>query len=88
MKTTRTKVVPIHAKTISICAKVGDRCVASLYDEDDELLKERNGVPDFFPGTHYGEYLYLDIDIDTGKITNWSVPTVKEIEAFIGEGDD
>jgi hypothetical protein len=39
-------------------------------------------VPDFFPGQHYGDYVKLDIDIDTGKIVNWKTPADDELSIF------
>ena len=37
-------------------------------------------VPDFFPGKHYGDYVQLEIDADTGKILNWKAPTKEDID--------
>jgi hypothetical protein len=39
------------------------------------------------PGEHYGDYIILNIDIDTGYIKNWRTPTKEQIKEFI-EGDD
>ena len=36
-------------------------------------------VPDFFPDEHYGDYVMLDIDVKTGKIINWRVPTKTDL---------
>lgn len=41
-------------------------------------------VPDFMPGEHYGDYVFLNIDLDTGRITNWEVPTTEELEEWCG----
>ncbi|MNO03326.1 hypothetical protein D3C81_2239890 [compost metagenome] len=47
-------------------------------------------VPGFFPGEHYGDYLQLHINIETGQITNWRKPNAEQLEALLsGEaGDD
>ena len=45
-------------------------------------------MPDFMPGEHYGEYVILDIDLDTGMVTNWTKPTAAQIEAAINPQDD
>ena len=37
-------------------------------------------VPKFFPGNHFGDYVILHIDIETGKIVNWKKPTEKQLE--------
>ena len=36
-------------------------------------------VPGFFPTEHFGDYLDLTIDIETGKILNWVKPSIKEL---------
>lgn len=88
-----TKQVKINAKTLSIYMKVVDTFSATLKDQDGNELKTYEGyVPDFMPddadgSSHYGDYLILDIEIDTGKILNWKVPTSHQIEHFIA-GDE
>lgn len=90
MKINQTKQVPVEAKTLQIHAKCSDCCCATLLDQDGEVLKDHDGyVPDFMPGDHYGDYIILDIDIDTGQILNWKSPSPQQIEKFVnGEGDD
>lgn len=39
------------------------------------------------PGQHYGDYVILDIDLDTGKILNWKPPTAEQIEEWISPKD-
>jgi len=39
------------------------------------------------PGEHYGDYLILDIDLDSGKVVNWKPPTAKQIEEWITPKD-
>ena len=69
-------------KTITLSAKCSDMFHAVLM-ENSNLLGEHNGyVPDFFPGEHYGDYLELEIDIETGCILNWNVPNKKDLEIF------
>ncbi|MGF0237226.1 hypothetical protein ACQR3P_30300 [Rhodococcus sp. IEGM1300] len=45
-------------------------------------------VPDFFPGQHYGDYLILSIDLETGQIKNWQKPSADDIEKMLSQGDD
>lgn len=83
------KTVEVEAKTLCLHMKVRDEFCAVLKDQDGDSLKNYEGyVPNFMPGNHYGDYLILDIDIETGKILNWKPPTQEDIEDFInGEGE-
>lgn len=84
MKIKQQKFVSVDAKTLSIHMKVTDQFEARLLDSDGVELKDYEGyVPGFMPGQHYGDYLILDIDIDTGLITNWKQPSPEDIEEFI-----
>jgi hypothetical protein len=86
-----TKPVQVQAKTFKLHIKCRDMFEGDSVDQDGKTLKEYEGyVPDFFPGQHYGDYLILDIDIDidTGVITNWKKLTQSDIEDFINEGDE
>jgi hypothetical protein len=78
------KVFPIQAKTLSLCLKIRDEFYATLLDQDNQTILDYEGyVPSFMPGDHYGDYLLLDIDLDTGVIKNWRVPQSSEIEDWI-----
>ena len=89
MKINMTKPVQVEAKTLKLHMKVCDQFEADLVDQHGEVLKAYEGyVPDFMPGEHYGDYLILDIDLDTGTITNWKPPTAKAIEEFVNGGDE
>lgn len=68
-------------RILSISAKCSDMFSADLLQ--DGVHSNYDGyVPDFFPGEHYGDYVELKIDIDTGKILNWQVPTVEDLLIF------
>lgn len=68
-------------KKLSICAKCSDMFSASL--NEDGKIKEYSGyVPDFFPDQHWGDYVMLEIDIDTGTILNWRKPSKNELAIF------
>jgi hypothetical protein len=84
------KTVQVQAKTLKVHLKVSDRFSASIHDQDGvELGGQEDGyVPGFMPGQHYGDYVILDIDLDSGQITNWKTPSAKDIEAFIGDEDE
>ena len=67
------------AKVLSITAKVNDRFIATLI-VDGKGVKTHNGyVPKFMPEDHYGDYVELEIDIETGQILNWSKPSYEEV---------
>lgn len=69
-------------RKLTICAKCSDMFSASLR-ENGEMPKSYEGyVPDFFPENHFGDYIELEIDIDTGMILNWKKPTKKDLEIF------
>lgn len=69
-------------KTLSICAKCSDMFSAQL-KQDGKTIGEYDGyVPDFMPGQHYGDYVMLTIDIETGKILGWKKPTAEDLKIF------
>lgn len=66
--------------------KVRDEFCCQILDSEGEELKDYEGyVPSFMPGDNMGDYLILDIDIDTGLITNWKKIESDEIERFIND---
>lgn len=94
MKINAKKTIQVDVTTIRVCAKVRDSGSYDLLDAEGGHVagREDGYVPDFFPDQHYGDYLYLDIDLETGRITNWKKPTQGQIEDFIakckGETED
>jgi hypothetical protein len=73
---------------IYISAKCSDMCDAVLYDNNGYALKYHDGyVPDIIPNS-YNDYVELDIELETGKILNWKVPTKEEIDDFINLKDN
>lgn len=63
-------------KIMSISAKCRDLCFIQILNSNNEVLFERDDyVPDWLPGDHYGDYIMLDIDCETGQILNWKQPT-------------
>ena len=76
--------VKVNAKVLKLHLKVADGFCASLESATGTELKDYEGyVPGFMPADHYGDYVILDIDIDTGQILNWKQPTKEEIEEFL-----
>lgn len=86
MEIDKLETIKVNVKTLSIHCKVTDRFCASLKTATGTKIHDQGDgyVPDFMPGQHYGDYLILDIDIDTGLITNWKTPTAEQIQVWIG----
>ena len=77
----------VKGMTLSINAKCSDLFSASLVDGDGKLVGEYDGyVPDFMPGEHYGDYVELDIDLATGRILNWRVPSKAQLDKVFKVG--
>ena len=90
MQINQQKLVKVNAKTLSIYCKVSDRFTYAIKDEQgEELFSQDDGyVPSFMPGEHYGDYVILEIDLDTGSITNWVRPSAEQIEEAIKSSDE
>ena len=75
----------INAKVLKIHLKVSDCFTANLESDKGETIHEQGDgyVPGFMPGNHYGDYVILDIDIDTGQVLNWKKPTPEQIQQWI-----
>lgn len=87
----RTKVEKVvEPKLLKVHLKVRDEFSATLVSADGETIKTQDDgyVPSFMPGNHYGDYVILDIDIDTGQITNWKRPSEGELLEWIGKDDE
>ena len=77
-------------KILSINAKCSDLFTAQLIEKLGANSTKRLGqsidgdyVPGWFPNPqedHYGDYVTLDIDIETGKILNWKKPTAADLK--------
>ncbi len=89
MKINQQKTVQVDVKTLSIYCKICDRFSYELKDAEGSILHDQeNGyVPSFMPGDHYGDYIILDIDLDTGMVKNWKAPTADMIEEAM-KGDE
>lgn len=61
-------------------------------EEDGERMAEYDGyVPAWFPTPkedNGGDYVLLDIDVDTGKILNWKKPTKANLKETFKSGQD
>jgi hypothetical protein len=90
MEIEATEVVKVNVKTLKIHLKVSDSFTASLHSATGtELYSQDDGyVPDFMPEQHYGDYVILDIDVDTGQITNWEKPSAESIQDWIKDDSE
>ena len=63
-------------KTISISAKCSDGFYMSVKDENNQQVASYSGyVPSFMPAEGgWGDYVKMEIDIETGRILNWTNP--------------
>ena len=83
------KTVEVEAKELRLYMKVCDGFCGAIYDQDGKQIGEdyEGYVPDFMPGdidgsSHYGDYLILNIDLDTGHILNWKAPDPESVKDF------
>jgi hypothetical protein len=74
---------------IRVSAKCSDLFSALLLSTEEgkkqEFVGQYDGyVPDWMPGEHWGDYVILDIDVDTGVIVNWKKPTKAQLNKTFG----
>ena len=73
------------AKTILISAKCSDMFSAQLIDNMGNQIGEADGyVPKWFPSEkvqHFGDYVELAIDLETGRIMNWKRPSPSQLSS-------
>lgn len=73
-------------KIIKVCAKCSDLFTAQLVEDGTYKGEYIGYVPGWFPSPnvqHYGDYVELDIDADTGQVLNWKKPTQKDLKIFV-----
>ena len=71
------------SRVISISAKCSDLFSMSMDG------KEYNGyVPKWISPDGYGDYVEFEIDLDTGKILNWKVPSKEEVDRSFSGGEE
>jgi hypothetical protein len=85
VKIPRKIVETVEAKFIDIHIKVCDSGTYTLVSADEKEIADRSDyVPGFFPGEHYGDYLMLKVDLETGQIVNWKKPDPIEVAKAFG----
>lgn len=89
MQINQQKTVQVDVTELRLHIKVCDSFAAGLQGaQGDEVGSYEGYVPDFFPGEHFGDYLILNIDIETGQIKNWRKPKASDIEKMIAQDED
>ena len=89
MQVTVSEPKEVEVSKIKLCIKVCDGFNCDILNSSDEKVGEYEGyVPMFFPGQHWGDYLMLDIDLESGKILNWSKPTEEDISNMLAPDDE
>ncbi|NWC92657.1 MULTISPECIES: hypothetical protein [unclassified Pseudomonas] len=89
MQINQQKTVQVDVTELHLHIKVWDGFTADLKDaQGADAGGYTDYVPDFFPGKHYGDYLILNIDLETGQIKNWKKPVAADIEKMIEASDD
>ena len=65
---------------LEVSAKCSDLCSVVATNAKGDTIQAGDGyVPGFMPGEHYGDYVILHIDVETGRILNWKTPTDAQI---------
>lgn len=89
MQINQQKTVQVDVTELHLHIKVRDGFAADLKDAQGADVGGYTGyVPDFFPGEHYGDYLILNIDLESGQIKNWKKPVAADIEKMIEASDE
>ena len=72
----------LFGKVIETDIQTRDECHIK-FEHENGMITYRGYVPNFFPGKHYGDFLYLKISA-TGIVENLKV-TDADIEAYLRE---
>lgn len=76
-------------RIMRMSVKCSDMFSCTITDGNKTLIEDYcDYVPDFMPDDHYGDYVMLDIDLDTGKIVNWRPDAKKLVNQFITDQNE
>ena len=75
-------------KAIEICAKCSDLFSMGVHANGKTNWTYGGYVPGFFPGEHWGDYVNLVIDVNTGKILNWKKPNQETLKKLLEEKEE
>lgn len=62
---------------IKLCAKCSDCCCLELVDNDNICIIDHDGYVPHMPGLGSGDYVEVDVDLETGQILGWDAEKVK-----------
>jgi hypothetical protein len=65
-------------RKLIITAKCSDLC-QTIYVVDGTTKAKHDGYPLEIEGLSSGDYINLEIDLDTGLIVNWKVPSHSDV---------
>jgi hypothetical protein len=68
-------------RVMQMSAKCSDLFSAFLFEDGKEVGEYHGYVPNFMPEQHYGDYVELKIDVDTGQILNWQKPSMAVLKS-------
>ncbi len=72
-------------RTIKFYAKTSDRFCCDVYEDGKQVnIETYDGYPPRFLGS---DGVDLEIDLDTGQVQNWKVPTQEDLGMLIGSED-
>jgi len=63
---------------LHVQAKCSDMFSCTLTNGD-KSVDYHGYVPSWMPGNHYGDYVSLEIDADTGHILNWKSVSFEDV---------
>ena len=66
---------------LTISAKCSDLCYTKYTDKNGNETESDGYVPTGLGIDEYGDYVVLDIDMETGQIQNWKPITDKQVIA-------
>jgi len=72
-------------KTITISGKSVDSCYTGLYDASEKEIAVSDGYAPEIDNLCDGDYVELEVDVETGKIVGWVAPTDAEFAKLYSE---
>lgn len=69
-------------RKLQISAKCSDMFWGRLTEDGKELGEYSGEVPKFLGPDGYGDYVEMEIDVDSGQILNWKA-TKKDLKVFL-----
>lgn len=74
----------LNGMTLQISAKCNDCCEAVLFDGGKEIARKSGYVTRLLPGGG-GDYIEMEIDLQTGQVLNLVPPSGLQVASFVSE---